>query len=324
MREWLEGAGVDFVEYDVEADPSRARSLAGARGGPAHRAGAGRGRRGRPGRLAGARLRHRRRVRAIVASACAIRVRGVVQGVGFRPFVYRLARAEHARRLGAERGRGRRDPPRGGDAAARRVRARPRRRAAGRRGDRGDRRRPRPNRRASPTSAFARAARVRCADGADLAGPAGLRRLPARSSSILRDRRYRLSVHQLHRTAVRATRSSCACRTTAQRRRCATGRSTRPARASTTIRRPALPRAAGGVPGVRPATTRCVRCRRRTDGDVVRGDAAVRAAARRAARGRDPGGQGHRRLPPGVRRRERGRGRGACASGSSARRSHSR
>ena len=41
-----------------------------------------------------------------MANACSIRVRGVVQGVGFRPFVYRLAQCEHAVGLGAERRQG--------------------------------------------------------------------------------------------------------------------------------------------------------------------------------------------------------------------------
>ena len=47
-----------------------------------------------------------------MANACSIRVRGVVQGVGFRPFVYRLAQCEHAGRLGAERRTGRGDSSR--------------------------------------------------------------------------------------------------------------------------------------------------------------------------------------------------------------------
>ena len=38
-----------------------------------------------------------------MTSARTVRVRGVVQGVGFRPFVFRLARANCARRMGAER-----------------------------------------------------------------------------------------------------------------------------------------------------------------------------------------------------------------------------
>ena len=41
-----------------------------------------------------------------------IRVRGVVQGVGFRPFVFRLRARTRARRLGAQRRERRRDPPR--------------------------------------------------------------------------------------------------------------------------------------------------------------------------------------------------------------------
>src|SRR5271170_1545676 len=44
-----------------------------------------------PSGMAGPRLRCRFEV--VMATACSIRVRGVVQGVGFRPFVYRLAQA---------------------------------------------------------------------------------------------------------------------------------------------------------------------------------------------------------------------------------------
>src|SRR5271156_6519511 len=44
-----------------------------------------------PSGMAGPRLRYRFEV--VMATACSIRVRGVVQGVGFRPFVYRLAQA---------------------------------------------------------------------------------------------------------------------------------------------------------------------------------------------------------------------------------------
>ena len=91
MREWLEWTGVEFVEYDVEADRSRARAHARAGRRPAHRARSGGRRQSGADRLAGPRLRGRGEMK--MASACSIRVRGVVQGVGFRPFVYRLARA---------------------------------------------------------------------------------------------------------------------------------------------------------------------------------------------------------------------------------------
>src|SRR6185295_179792 len=64
------------------SERARQRSAAGAN--------PRRGRRRRPGWLAGSWMRGRPR-ELTVASACSVRVRGVVQGVGFRPFVFRLA-----------------------------------------------------------------------------------------------------------------------------------------------------------------------------------------------------------------------------------------
>ena len=91
MRDWLEWKRSEFVEYDVEADPvARVRMREVARR-TTQRSPAGGRRQGGAGRLAGTQLHRGRGV--IMASACSIRVRGVVQGVGFRPFVYRLARA---------------------------------------------------------------------------------------------------------------------------------------------------------------------------------------------------------------------------------------
>ncbi len=57
-----------------------------------YRAAAGGRRQSDSSRLAGPRLRRERKIECM-PNAYSIRVRGVVQGVGFRPFVYRLARA---------------------------------------------------------------------------------------------------------------------------------------------------------------------------------------------------------------------------------------
>src|SRR5579864_616857 len=59
--------------------------------GTTQRTAIGRRRQGGSNRLAGPQLHGG--CGLTMASACSIRVRGVVQGVGFRPFVYRLARA---------------------------------------------------------------------------------------------------------------------------------------------------------------------------------------------------------------------------------------
>src|SRR5271168_2813441 len=70
----------------------RARAVAPIDATALHRPGARRRRQNNPGRVAGPGLRGKRKV-SFMPKAYSITVRGVVQGVGFRPFVYRLARA---------------------------------------------------------------------------------------------------------------------------------------------------------------------------------------------------------------------------------------
>ena len=83
--------------------------------------------------------------------------------------------------------------------------------------------------------------------------------------------------------------------------------------------RPAVPRAAGLLPELRADAALPGRRRRRHARRV--GAAAGPAAA---ARRRRPRGQGHRRLPPGLRRRQRARGRRAAHAASAAATSRSR
>ena len=129
--------------------------------------------------------------------ATLIRVRGNVQGVGFRPFVYRVARRAGGRGLGPERPRRRPDPCGG-------LAARPGQvpRGAARRGtslgrDRRDDHRVRPGGR--PPRLHDRLQRLGgSGPGPGAARPGDLRRLPWRG---LRSPRppVRLSVHELHR-----------------------------------------------------------------------------------------------------------------------------
>ena len=92
MREWLEWKGSKFDEYDVEADAAACARMRAIAQPPLHGAAAGEGRQSYSDWLAGPRLRGERKI-TFMLNAYSIKVRGVVQGVGFRPFVYRLARA---------------------------------------------------------------------------------------------------------------------------------------------------------------------------------------------------------------------------------------
>ena len=93
MREWLELRRYEFVEYDVEADAAARERMRALTGGVRTVPVLVEDRQSEPGGLARPGLHGGWGMKAAGAklAACSIRVRGVVQGVGFRPFVYRLA-----------------------------------------------------------------------------------------------------------------------------------------------------------------------------------------------------------------------------------------
>ena len=156
---------------------------------------------------------------------------GVVQGVGFRPFVYRLARATRAR-LGAQR-RERRRIHAEGDAEA--LRASCALKLLGAAGGAIASIESHAVGVGGLTAFEIRESEKTSADRAHFAGPAGLRRLPART---VRSRATAASAipTSTARTAGRATASCSRCRTTVRTRPCATGRCATPARANTAIR----------------------------------------------------------------------------------------
>ena len=265
--------------------PTRCERLTRARRRQRDRAGAGRRRRGRAGRLAGRGCVGRPRVGGDVTTRpCTVRVRGVVQGVGFRPFVFRLARAHTLDRLGAQRRRAAsrstsRAPERSLDAFLRELRDA----SAARRDHRVARRRT--PRRSTGFGDFT----IRASRGAT-GRPCASRRIwrcatTASASCSIPPTRAPAIRTSTAPTAARATRSSKACPTTAaQTTMRAWALYAACDAAVSRSRRPAIPRPAGRVPDVRTAVLRCAAptgSPRRSDGvDPIRAAAALIAQGR--------------------------------------------
>ena len=233
------------------------------------------------------------------------RVEGTVQGVGFRPYVYRLADELGARRPRAERLA--RRGGRGGGAPARRWSASspgcPPRRRRSRRSSGWS-----PSRSRSSASSASRSGRARAAASRAPRSRPTARPAPTAwpSCSTPRDRRFRYPFTNCTNcgprfTIVRDVPYDRPHTTMAGFAMCPACR-----RGVRRPGRPALPRPAERLPGLRPARDADLARRRRVRGSDARRPARGRSA--RAARRRDRGGQGHRRLPPRVPRRRRGGG----------------
>ena len=228
------------------------------------------------------------------------RVEGTVQGVGFRPYVYRLARELGLAGWVLNDERGVLLEVEGERGAVERFLARARRRGAAA----APRRRGRPEdaRADRRASGFAILASEREGEPgrAGRAGHRDVRRLPRRAVRPGRPP-LPLPVRQLHELrAALHDRARRPLRPAADD----DGRLRDVPRCRAEYEdpaRPPLPRAAQRVPGLRPAAA----ADRRAGARCCRRRARCVAAAARAARGRDRRGQGARRLPPRLPRRRR-------------------